>query len=268
MDVDHRVASRYDLTDESERLWRPGRGDLIRLRTWDIFRRFLPPSGRILDVGGGPGTHAEHLAGLGYDVTLVDPIARHIDQAAAQSRSARRPFEVRPGVAGDLPIDGQSIDAVLLMGPLYHLVESADRQAALAEARRVLRPGGRLLAEVICRHAWLLDASIKGSFESSDVWANLERSVLTGLTHDPSDVEEGAFWAIFHHPEDLQTELTDAGFGDVELVAVEGYAWLLGDLEERMKRPEALLRAIQLTETEPSMLGCSAHLIGVASLPS
>jgi hypothetical protein len=50
-------------------------------------------------------------------------------------------------------------------------------------------------------------------------------------------------------------------------VAVEGYAWLLGDLEAWMTDPGPLLRAVRLTETEPSMLGCSAHVIGAASRP-
>lgn len=50
-------------------------------------------------------------------------------------------------------------------------------------------------------------------------------------------------------------------------MAVEGYAWLLGDLEAWMTDPGPLLRAVRLTETEPSMLGCSAHVIGAASRP-
>ena len=54
-------------------------------------------------------------------------------------------------------------------------------------------------------------------------------------------------------------------FEDIALVAVEGFAWLLGDLESRMADPEPLLRAVRLTEAEPSMLGCSAHVMGIAT---
>jgi hypothetical protein len=61
--------------------------------------------------------------------------------------------------------------------------------------------------------------------------------------------------------------LSEAGFAEVQLVAVEGFAWLLGDLDRRFEEPDPLLRAIRLTETEPSMLGCSAHVIGVAIRP-
>ena len=45
---------------------------------------------------------------------------------------------------------------------------------------------------------------------------------------------------------------------------MEGFAWLLGDLAERMREPADLLRAIRLTEAEPSMLGVSSHVMGVA----
>jgi hypothetical protein len=64
--------------------------------------------------------------------------------------------------------------------------------------------------------------------------------------------------------DELHAELTEAGGRDVELVAVEGFGWLLDDLPGRMRSPAELIRAIRLTESEPSMLGVSAHVIGIA----
>jgi SAM-dependent methyltransferase len=266
--IDRRVSRRYESTDEDARLWRPGSGDLVRLRTWDIFERFLPGSGRVLDVGGGPGTHAAHLAAQGYDVTLVDPVARHVELATNRAgEPSGAPFGARLGTAADLPAGDGSVDVVLLLGPLYHLVDPADRRAALQEAKRVLRPGGRILAEVICRHAWVLDATVKGLLGSPGIWGDFERNIGTGLSQDPDRVADGSFWAYFHRPDQLRQELTDAGLDNIELIAVEGFAWLLGDLEARMANPGPVLRAVRLTETEPSMLGCSAHVIGAATRP-
>ena len=83
-------------------------------------------------------------------------------------------------------------------------------------------------------------------------------------TQDPAAPREGGFFAYFHRMAELREELAEAGGRDVELVAVEGFGWLLDDLAGRMRSPEELIRAIRLTESEPSMLGVSAHVIGVA----
>lgn len=101
--------------------------------------------------------------------------------------------------------------------------------------------------------------------------SRLTPCLRTGLSQDPARPTAGGFWAYFHHPEELRAELEAAGYQDTRLVAVEGFAWLLGDLEQRMADPADsadLLRAVGLTEAEPSMLAASAHLIGVAHRPS
>lgn len=264
MEIEGRVARGYDVTDEEARLWKPGVGELVRLRTWDIFDRFLPPQGRILDVGGGPGAHAAYLAERGYRVVLLDPVEKHVRLAKERARGhAGWTFEAQLGEARQLPFGDESCDAVLLMGPLYHLVNSNDRQLALTEALRVLRPGGRILAEVISRHSWVLDASRKGLLDEPEIFENFTVNIERGLSQDPATFTEGEFWAYLHNPDELSAELRHAGFSGVELIAVEGFAWLLGDLAIRLDPPEALLRAVRLTETEPSMLGCSAHIIGV-----
>src|SRR5690349_2495113 len=133
-----------------------GQGALELARTQALLMRFLPPPPCVVaDIGGGPGCYAVWLAERGYDVHLVDPVPLHIEQAAALARS-------RPGVSlasaaiGDarrLSLPDESIDAVLLLGPLYHLPQRADRIGALAEARRVCRRGGVVIAAAISRFA-------------------------------------------------------------------------------------------------------------------
>lgn len=269
MEIDPRISRHYEVFDEQDRLWQPGLGELVRLRTWDIFDRLLSEPMRVADIGGGPGTHAAYLAHHGHDVVLIEPVAHHV--AAAETLSAAQPeapFRARLAEARNLPLADGSVDAALLLGPLYHLVERVDRLAALHEAARVLRPGGRILAEVITRHARVMDATLRGQLDDAETWAEIDRISRTGHNKDPEKFTGDGFWAYFHRLDDLVAELAGAGFGDIRLLAVTGFAGLLGDLPERMREPGALLRAIRLTESEPSMLGASSHVIAVARKPS
>lgn len=269
MEFDPRVRRRYELVDEDERLWRPGLGDLVRLRTWDIFDRLLPDTAHVADVGGGPGTHAAYLARAGHDVVLIDPVPRHVEAARARSAGQpEAPFRAEEAEARRLPLADGSVDVVLLMGPLYHLVEREDRLAALREAARVLRPGGRILAEIITRYAWVIDATQRELLDAAETWDDFDWILRTGQSKDPAKLADGSFWAYFHQPDEFVAELALAGFHDTALRAVEGFGWLLDDLPRRLAEPGELLRVLRLAEQEPSMLGVSAHVLGSAVVGS
>ena len=128
-------------------------GPLELVRTQELISRHLPPGPLdVLDVGGGPGVYASWLADRGDRVRLVDPVPLHVEQAAA--RDSRITAEL--GDARRLAASDASADALLLLGPLYHLTEATGRQAALQEAHRVLRPGGWLFSAAISRWAALV----------------------------------------------------------------------------------------------------------------
>ena len=154
----------YEHYDEQGRLGR-GSGALEFARMRELIGRFLaPPPGVVLDVGGGPGRYACWLAAKGYHVHLVDPVPKLVEQARAAS-AAQPDWPLASAAVGDarsLPHAPGSADAVLLMGPLYHLQAREQRLAALREAHRVLKPGGILVAKAINRLASLLDGICRG----------------------------------------------------------------------------------------------------------
>lgn len=262
METDPRVIRHYELGVESERLWRRGVGELVRLRTWDIFERFLPAAGRIADIGGGPGTHAMHLLDRGFEVVLVDPVPRLIEQAKEATNGRARCLL---GDARRLELDDESFDAVLLMGPLYHLPDPADRETALHEALRILRPGGRLVAEVITRHLWLLDGTAKGTIHDPDARSRFRLNLERGVSEAPDLLPDGGFYAYLHRVDEIQAEVEAAGFVDTTLIGVEGHAWLLANLESLLAEPAPLLDVLRMIESEPSLLGISAHIIAAAT---
>jgi SAM-dependent methyltransferase len=120
---------------------------------------YLPANGRVLDIGGGPGRYAAWLARRGYRVTLADlsPDLLHIARsriAGQAAESSGAVDEIVEADARDLSRwpDG-SFDAVLSLGPFYHLTEPDDRHRAASELARVVRPGGTVFVALI---PWLV----------------------------------------------------------------------------------------------------------------
>jgi SAM-dependent methyltransferase len=266
------VEAYYAKGIEVGRLFR-GHGTIELARTQEIILRHLPPPpGTVLDVGGGTGVYACWLASRGYRVTLVDASPLHVEEARAASASQpETPLAgCRLGDARRLEERDASVQAVLLLGPLYHLVDRRDRMQALMEALRVLEPGGFLFAAAVGRYASLLSGVAENLLGDPDFSAIVARDLHDGQHRNPTD-KEYFTTAFFHRPEELQAEVQEAGFDLVELLGVEGPAWLLPDLEERWADPlerERLLQAARAVEREPALLGLPPHLLAVGRKPA
>jgi SAM-dependent methyltransferase len=254
------VLAYYERGDEDQRL-RSGVERLEYWRTQDVLRRLLPPAARVLDLGGGTGVHAEWLAADGHDVELIDPVPLHV------ARASQLPgVTARAGNALDLDVADESFDVVLLLGPLYHLTEPADRLRALAQARRVARAGGLVVVATISRFAPLYDTLRRGLYFDAAIRERIEISVATGA-HRPRDTDALFTTAYFHEPSEIVAEVDAAGLDVTGQFGVEGAAWLIGDmaswLDDADRRAD-VLRALRLTESAPSLLGVSAHVLTAA----
>jgi SAM-dependent methyltransferase len=255
---------------EADRLTRGG-GRLEFVRTQEIIRRHLPP-GRltILDVGGAAGVHADWLAGDGHTVHVVDPMPNHIEQARGLAGPGRA-ITAEVGDARRLTAADGSADAVLLLGPLYHLTERTDRVGALREAARVVRPGGLVFAAAISRFASLLDGLSRGFLVDPRFHAIVEQDLADGQHRNPDRTPHWFTTAYFHHPDELSGEAAAAGLDCVAVLGVEGVAGWLDAAVDQWDDPvhrEAALFAARATESEPSLLGASPHLLMVMTRPS
>ena len=214
---DDPVLRHYEAGQEDQRLAR-GLGQLELVRTQEILRRHLPPPpARVLDVGGGPGVHAAWLLDAGYDVHLLDVAPLHVEQA--RTALGARGLTAELGDARSLPVNADRFDVALLLGPLYHLVERADRLAALHEARRVVHPGGVVAVAAISRFASLHDG-LGGS--SCSIPISERSSVATSSTAGTSTlatIRTGSRPPSSIVRSELHEEIAAAGLSIIELSA-------------------------------------------------
>ena len=269
---DPNIADYYSHAPEESRL-EHGAFRLEETRTRELIERHAPrPPAAVLDVGGAAGAYAFWLAERGYEVHLLDAVPRLVEEARRRSSCASRGLaSCRVADARALAVTDESLDLVLLLGPLYHLVDAADRQTALREVTRVLRPGGVLLAAGISRWASALDGLARDLLADARFMRIVERDIRDGQHRNPTERLDYFTTAYFHQPAELRFEVENAGMAVDGLYGIEGPGWMLPDVEARLEEPErreALLRVARLLEAEPSVLGCSAHLLAVGRKPT
>ena len=252
---------------ERDRLDGP-KGALELERTEEILLRRLPPAPAVVaDIGGGPGRYAVWLAELGYTVHHRDLMELHVEQLQALGHPS---IHTAAGDARHLDLDDASADAVLLLGPQYHLPEREDRLQSLREARRIVRPGGPVFVAVISRWGPRLDGVIhERVYEANDDFLALLPEVeRTGVL--PPVVPNG-FVGYTHRPQELADEVAEAGLQLDDLVGVEGMPLAKVDMESRIDDPVAwgvVLDAARALERVPELLGISPHLIATTTRPA
>jgi SAM-dependent methyltransferase len=235
--VDPAVVAYYATFAEESRL-ATGASRLEFERTREILSRILPPPPAcVIDVGG-----KRHDAGPARLASLVVGDARKLPQVRV------------------------SADAVLVMGPLYHLVEKDDRVMALGEAHRVLVPGGVVAVAAISRYASALAGLVHKHTRDPRFVEIRNQDLATGRHVNNTERADFFTTSYLHRPEDLRAELEAAGFVDVQVLGVEGIAEWLIDFDERWDDPHLrheLLEVARRIESEPSIIGMSAHLLGI-----
>jgi ubiquinone/menaquinone biosynthesis C-methylase UbiE len=266
------VVAYYEWFAEESRLG-SGPSQLEFERTKEILSRVLPdPPVRVIDVGGAAGAYSAWLAERGYEVHLVDASPRLVEQARQRSATLHAPiasFSVAD--ARSLPQADGSAAAVLVMGPLYHLPSRDDRRTALGEAFRVLAAAGTLVVAAISRYASALDGLLSGRARDPAFVRMRDRDLVDGQHRNVTNHPEYFTTAYFHLPAELQGEVEAGGFADVRVLGVEGPGWMVADFDARWA--EAALRKDMLDvaralEEEPSIIGASAHLLGIGKKPA
>lgn len=263
-----RVKQHYDNDPEAEwaRLDRHRTELAVTLRALE---EYLPASpATIADVGGGPGRYAIALTQRGYSVTLADLSQGNLD--LAKKKAGQAGVELAGYLhanALDLNVlTDAAFDAVLLMGPLYHLHEPEEREQAVKQVLGKLKPGGRFFAAFITRYApirWAAANQPDYIFERPDefkaMWET-GRHIGWGLPN-----------AFFAHPTEVNPLMERCGLKTLDLIGCEGGVSMieqaLNELEEGKLWDTWVDLNYQMGK-DPSTHGCAEHLLYVGEKPA
>ena len=256
------IAAFYELSVEDE----DSRLVLHQLEydlTWRYLARYLPPGGSILEIGAGTGRYTLELCRRGYSVTAVDLSAALLRRCEQRLEAEGLHGHVQLVVADarDLQaVVGTAFDAVLLMGPLYHLVFEEDRQQAVRQAANRLRNGGLLFSAHLSRPGVFGDL-----MKRIPEWIERGEEVRSLLEHGrrPDDQPRGGFRGYFarvseirplHEALEIQT-LVLAGVEPAISADDESYNRLPTSQRDRW------LTLLEEMSTDEVTIGASRHLL-------
>ena len=271
-----RVRRFYEISAqrEWERLEHPTQGALEFAINKAWIKKFLPGSGsRILDIGGGPGRYSIWLAAQGYCVTLGDLSPDLL--AIAREKAGEQEVELEQLVeanAVDLSIfTDNSFDAVLCLGPMYHLLEESDRQAVAGELIRVLKPGGHAFVAFL-NHLQALRAAVNQDipFFTPYTFDIVKRWHYDHVMDFPVAGIFSPAWVV--HPRDVPPLMERRGFRTVELVSSQSLA---GDVQAHLalfaeRQPELykwVLDELVELANDPTIIGSAWHLLYIGEKP-
>jgi len=258
------IAAFYSADPARERC-RLERHQLEHDLTWRYLNEYLPAQGSILEVGAGTGRYTLALAKRGYALTAVDLSAALLEECRKSVAGDGLEKQVRFVVADarDLSaIEESGFDAVLLMGPLYHLIEEADRKGALREAYDRLRAGGVIFSALLSRFGVMGDL-----LRNLPAWIEDQAEVrwLLERGRRPADRPRGGFRGYFARVAELAPLHEAVGF---ETIIVAGVEPAISADDESYNRLEGRQRQFWLDllyeiSAESSMVGASRHLLYV-----
>lgn len=263
-----RVRGYYGLFDERSRLDTP-EGAIEFQQTLGILKEHLAPDSRILDLGGGPGRYALELVRSGYHVVLADISPELLDAARQMFVEERLPGSIESideVNAVDLGrYDDNSFDAVLALGPFYHLVGEDERERAATEIYRVLRPSGTAFVAYIPRISGITGLIERAALRPNQVPPDVLRETAeTGVFRNASD--SGFQEGYYPWPGEIATLLRKAGFEVKDEVSLKSVAYRLEKqmvlLDEHLKAE--IVQMMADLSRHPEIIATSGHVLVVA----
>lgn len=263
----------YNAGQEKERLFQ-GIGQIEFERTKEIISRYLLNDRQVIyDIGGGTGIYSRWLAEKGHEVHMFELSLKAVEYAKNINEKSNLPIHsIEVSDAREINREDESADIVLVMGPLYHIVEREERLKALKEAKRILKNDGIMICATISRFgSTLYGLSVYGRdnnlIDEDEFMGMIGREMTDGHHIRPEKYPKFIPRAFFHLPGEIESEIKDVGLKYEKIYSVEGPIWIVPSFEEKWKNTESKERLLNISrkvEEEESLMGMSPHLLLIA----
>lgn len=253
------LIAQYTSANEDSRLTRQYITQMEFDTTMHTLQGLITSGTKVCELGAATGRYSLTFAKQGCEVTAVELVPEQVEILKQNAESQSLTLNVYQGNACDVPfIASESQDLCVVLGPLYHLQSSNEREQAIREAKRILKPGGTLAVAYISRYF------VAGMFAQKfpelmtpDVLSELRTQ---GTVSSP---KADSFFNVgyFSTPEEMENLLTDQEMEISHHVATDGIGRYISDGVNQFtpSQYQTWLNYHLATCAEPSVLGSSNH---------
>ncbi|MCW8330170.1 methyltransferase domain-containing protein [Photobacterium sp. SDRW27] len=258
------LIDQYTDADEDERLTRQFITQMEFDTTMHVLKEYLVPGAKVVEQGAATGRYSLHFAKMGCKTTAVELVPDQVSILRSKVKEQGLALSIYEGNACSVPfIESHSQDLCVILGPLYHLQTQEQRNQAISEANRILKPGGILAVAYISRYF------VAGMF-AQQFPQLVTPKVLSTLSESglvPSKLADSFFnVGYFATPSEMEKLVSEHGFTKLRHVATDGFGrYIASGVNHFSPEQYASWLAYHLkTCDEPSLLGSSNHGLVIA----
>lgn len=246
----------YECFDEDKRLNTTKANSIEFLTTTLYINKYLKIGMKILDIGAGTGAYSIYYAEKGYDVTAVEPVKRNIDIMKSKAASHKLNFDIEEGNALNMRnFADESFDAVLCLGPLYHLDNDKDRLKCIEETKRVCKKDGKIF------YAYLSNDMV---FVTESMLYNKDFLGSTQYDNESFKLKDEPF--CFMTPDYMKQLMKLSSLKEVKHIAADGLSELLSSKINAFNDQQfkEWFRFHLYTCEKEELIGYSNHIVFIA----